>query len=220
MDTDKQNEEIAKICGWHAAYSPASQRVRWYEPDGFKWDRPPNYTDDHENMAKAVERIPANLTQTYIDHLKIIIGKANIHDIREATTEHCAEALLRAYKRWETLNPEQQNEAIALVLGWKKKPTTGLMTGDNRVWICPDYSRWHEFTMTREIPNFVNDLNAMYIAEAWLSDEGSRKFFDELNWVVARSDKQDCKRGPLWCMFHASAAERAEAFLKTLDLWE
>lgn len=60
----------------------------------------------------------------------------------------------------------------------------------------------------KQIPDYCNDLNAMHEAEKALSD-------DQM-WIMARNIELNESR---W-YFHASARERAEAFLRTLGKWE
>jgi len=62
-------------------------------------------------------------------------------------------------------------------------------------------------------PDYLNDLNAMHEAEGWLSGPQRSAFSHWLHKIV---------KGNLWGAFeivHASAAQRAEAFLKTLNHW-
>ena len=58
------------------------------------------------------------------------------------------------------------------------------------------------------IPDFSGDLNEMHEAEKTLSE-------DQM-WIMARKIELNENR---W-YFHASARERAEAFLRTLGKWE
>ena len=59
------------------------------------------------------------------------------------------------------------------------------------------------------LPNYCNDLNAMHEAEQQLRD------FDE--WVAYDKALAEIAEGFTW---HATARQRAEAFLRTLNLWE
>jgi len=85
---------------------------------------------------------------------------------------------------------EQINAAIAIAAGWKG---------------CPECNE--PICEENFIPNYCNDLNAMHQAEETLPD------------------------GELWTMkynlpsqggleFRSTARQRAEAFLRTLGLWE
>ena len=72
------------------------------------------------------------------------------------------------------------------------------------------------------IPNYCNDLNAMHEAEKVLGDE--LKSLYELN--LARVVRHDQGISDIRSIRHskfttfATAAQRAEAFLKTLNLWK
>lgn len=60
------------------------------------------------------------------------------------------------------------------------------------------------------VPDYLNDLNAMHEAEKVLADN---QWTDYAN---ALTDLAPCSRRG---MISATAAQRAEAFLKTLNLW-
>jgi len=58
--------------------------------------------------------------------------------------------------------------------------------------------------------NYCNDLNAMHEAESWLSPIDREYYIDVLGDMF----------GNAWELALASARQRAEAFLKTIDKWE
>ena len=60
------------------------------------------------------------------------------------------------------------------------------------------------------IPDYPNDLNAMHEAE--------RTMGDPQLWVEYQSYLSDVMGHVGW-LYHATASQRAEAFLKTLNLW-
>jgi hypothetical protein len=62
---------------------------------------------------------------------------------------------------------------------------------------------------TRRMMDFCNDLNAMHEAESTLTE-------DQL-WIMARQIERNWE--DQW-YFRATARQRAEAFLRTLDKWE
>ena len=62
-----------------------------------------------------------------------------------------------------------------------------------------------------EIPEYLSDLNAMHDAEKVLQDG---QWMDYSNVLI---DVVPCSRRG---MIHATAAQRAEAFLKTIGKWE
>lgn len=67
------------------------------------------------------------------------------------------------------------------------------------------------------IPDYLNDLNAMHEAEKILSDNNQMKFRGEL--VDMMRPKYGFESACLLAI-HATAAQRAEAFLRTLNLWK
>lgn len=66
------------------------------------------------------------------------------------------------------------------------------------------------------IPCYPSDLNAMHEAEKVLNHEQNRKYRDELCTAVA-SAAAFGQIGFYW--WNATAAQRAEAFLKATGLW-
>jgi hypothetical protein len=134
---------------------------------------------------------------------------------------------------------EQINIAIAEVCGWLKftqfttypkswgrtparyhKPIWSLtssadMTEDE----CTKYG-WHGdgHICIAHIPDYCNDLNAMHEAEKVLNDEQWPEYREELRNVVLGGIRMVSQ----WCKadLHATARQRAEAFLKTLGKWE
>jgi hypothetical protein len=64
------------------------------------------------------------------------------------------------------------------------------------------------------LPDYLNDLNAMHDAEEYL-------FKDVHQWRYFINNLRDATgEDPFLAVAHATAAQRAEAFLKTLGLWE
>jgi len=90
---------------------------------------------------------------------------------------------------------EQINAAIAEACGRKRRPD-----GD---WYPDNGSAG-----TQAIPNYCMDLNAMHEAEKGLEDPDC---YEE--WLA------DVCGGTSY-LFHATARQRAEAFLRTLGKWE
>jgi hypothetical protein len=72
-------------------------------------------------------------------------------------------------------------------------------------------------------PNYHGDLNAMHEAEQTLEPLINRlKFPEVLAQVVSKQEGFRANGIPLpeWHRVHATAAQRAEAFLKTIGQWE
>jgi hypothetical protein len=91
----------------------------------------------------------------------------------------------------------QINEAIATACGWRLKPN---------YWLTPE---GHE-AFGWDIPDYHKDLNAMHEAEKVLMDDWQKQksYLEWLGWDDERR---------IW---HSTARQRAEAFLRTLNKWE
>ncbi len=74
------------------------------------------------------------------------------------------------------------------------------------------------------VPDYPNDLNAMHGAEEFFIKKRSHKyqFSAELYKVCAGINLASGINSPeaVWNVSHATAAQRAEAFLRTLGLWK
>ena len=106
------------------------------------------------------------------------------------------------------MTPEAQRIAIAEACGWKPyDPITNdgwhlLMTPPEK----PNEEGWLE-----TIPDYLNDLNAMHEAEKVLTC--TNNYVRELRLSTDRYTND-------FILIHATAAQRAEAFLRTLGLWK
>jgi len=100
------------------------------------------------------------------------------------------------------MTKEQINIAIAEACGWK-------YVGNETH--APDGSFW--WSKEPEFPDYCNDLNAMHEAEKILSDESHADYACELVKTIRRN-------GEWFESVSATAAQRAEAFLKTIKKWE
>jgi hypothetical protein len=102
------------------------------------------------------------------------------------------------------MNPEKQRIAIAQACGWKRCiHVTDFRDG------CNGENPRGIFTV---LPDYLNDLNAMHEAEKLLANDQCAAYLV----ILARSLPE---AGLDSWAFHATASQRAEAFLKTLGLW-
>jgi hypothetical protein len=112
------------------------------------------------------------------------------------------------------MNPEEQRIAIAQACGWKLTEVwTGELFGKPR----------GEQGPFREVPDYLNDLNAMHEAERHIetaSDQMtySAEILKAMGLNVSIED--DINVDYCWHACRATAAQRAEAFLKTLNPWK
>jgi hypothetical protein len=81
--------------------------------------------------------------------------------------------------------------------------------------------RWPFSFVVKIIPDYLNDLNAMHEAEASLTDEQHSAFRKHLASVVGERESPSYST-PGWRRRYVSstAAQRAEAFLRTIGKWE
>lgn len=94
------------------------------------------------------------------------------------------------------MNPEQQRIAIAKACG------IHLHDGDH----APS-----NYIFPSDLPDYLNDLNAMHEAEKTLDDNQWEFYWYKMANITTGRPTRVC---------HATAAQRAEAFLKTLNLWK
>lgn len=98
------------------------------------------------------------------------------------------------------MSPEKQRIAIARACGWTKCRIE---------WGFPVGNRNND-VIVRDIPDYLNDLNAMHEAEKKLTGQKIDAYVTTLCLKVQ----------PAPSLWNATAAQRAEAFLRTLGLWE
>jgi hypothetical protein len=135
------------------------------------------------------------------------------------------------------VKPEQQRIAIAEACGWVNigwqprncfNESTDRALGNNEDW-------WrlpaeNTVCMQKDLPDYLNDLNAMHEAEKVLDTE-TNLIDDSVGFESARdrymnilqeitdarpTHQDDCE----WAFITATAAQRAKAFLRTIGKWE
>jgi hypothetical protein len=110
------------------------------------------------------------------------------------------------------MNKEKQRIKIAEACGWK---SIGYGLGGIMIGVAPGNSG------SRRLPDYPNDLNAMHEAEKVL--EGSKvwnRYTEELGKLRHYNPVIHDLRSFANIIVSATAAQRSEAFLKTLGLWE
>lgn len=121
------------------------------------------------------------------------------------------------------MTPEQQRIALAEWAGWKRPDHPDVMkvkegwTKPEAWWMCPQ----GVLRFKHDIPDYLNDLNAVHELEEKLTFEQAEQFEDELCHIVVKCNEQQKKQAPWrFAVAHATAAQRCEALLKTLNLWK
>lgn len=114
------------------------------------------------------------------------------------------------------MTDEQINIAIAEACGWtdiRREPTFGY--GTNHLWWAyPPMKTGQGGNAYQYLPNYCNDLNAMREAEERLDDKQRRDFAFRL--LLALCDGSAADLSEHFDLLHATARQRAEAFLRVL----
>ena len=100
------------------------------------------------------------------------------------------------------MTDEQINLAMADAMGWRKEDGVYVWTANGIDCTCDELWDW------------ANDLNAMHLAEKIMTKAQWGDFVEHLTtdfYSVSDAWKDAC---------HATARQRAEAFLRTLGKWE
>ena len=130
------------------------------------------------------------------------------------------------------MTPEAQRVAIAEACGWRISPPgpvangwaliNGLGCHVSTWWLTEDEARRAPpslMTRLSELPDYPNDLNAMHEAEKTLLFSRRQEYYRHLQDIISRPLRQN-ERVALHECIMATAAQRAEAFLRTTGKWE
>jgi hypothetical protein len=114
------------------------------------------------------------------------------------------------------VSPEAQRIAIAEACGWKPSPHCPAY--GNPPWGVPPTPR-HPSRPWEELPDYLTDLNAMAEAEKHLLKVHAQPYIRNLARIAAQEhlENDDCIHQFRYVT--ATATQRAEAFLRTLNLW-
>ena len=107
------------------------------------------------------------------------------------------------------MKPEQQRIAIAEACGWKKCRTEQ----GHLAWGCDPDTGYEQ-----KLPNYLGDLNAMHEAEKVLGEKRIRSYTFTLAQALDTSPTVDLD--DQFLNIHATAPQRAEAFLRVHGKWE
>ena len=107
------------------------------------------------------------------------------------------------------MKPEEQQIAIAEACGWEYHEAIS-ESGDLEFWVRgPEWSY--------KLPDYLQDLNAAHDMETtlWPTSKWSR-----YKMILRRVCERDKDMFGAFDRVRATAAQRAEAFLKTLNIWK
>lgn len=118
------------------------------------------------------------------------------------------------------MTKEEMRIAIAEACGWRfEKGTTPTYGGTNkpRGWRSPE-----DGALRRNLPDYLNDLNAMHEAWQTLSFAQKTRACEELRQIIRRGWRDVLASGyDLATLATLTTADKyAEAFLRTLNLWK
>lgn len=109
------------------------------------------------------------------------------------------------WNRQDDMNETEQRIKISGACGWQRVQVIGY----------PSHPK--EWDSIDQLPDYLNDLNAMHEAEESLNPSDKVRFYWMLAEVVNPMQLADKITFPL---IHAKAEQRAEAFLRTKGLWK
>ena len=115
------------------------------------------------------------------------------------TTEKAGK--MRLHGKEAAMTDQQQRIAIAEACGWTRKK--GM-----RAWNRPNNNGWD---CLEQLPDYLNDLNAMHEAEKVLTAEQRRSYVN----CIFNLPVSECESNTF-----ATAAQRAKAFLRAIGKWE
>ena len=121
------------------------------------------------------------------------------------------------------MSPEKQRVAIAKTCGWTAEQDS------NGYWRATNQKSGHASELwlsernvwSQGIPDYINDLNACHEMEKGLDYEQCEAFSNTVADIVHAANREKDYAFPWsFARIHATAAQRCEAFLRTLGLWE
>jgi len=80
------------------------------------------------------------------------------------------------------------------------------------------FGRFKKRVLASNLPDYINDLNTMHEAEKMMTED--QWLYYTVNVLLAAKDGSFVIDKNMKTMAHATAAQRAEAFLRTIGKWE
>jgi hypothetical protein len=130
------------------------------------------------------------------------------------------------------MNIDKQQIAIAEYCGWKEIGKSGVYQNtDKGINGCMPYGEVHKKRIKMKlpgansflVPDYLNDLNAIHEALQYLKDNYTSQDFQKARFInhlenIVSSEVPNS--GWSFALTTATAAQKAEAFLKTIGKWE
>jgi hypothetical protein len=118
------------------------------------------------------------------------------------------------------MTQEQKRIAIAEACGWKLTDGVTITGTPYKKWVNDGRAAY----AVDELPDYLNDLNAMHEAEETLGANDKVFFVASLFGILGLDcpsfEKEARPNDFYFAVAHATAAQRAEAFGRTLGLWK
>jgi len=126
------------------------------------------------------------------------------------------------HKQWVKLSPKEQRIKVAKLCGWTHfrrvvfsgdHKKDGLLFGSSQK---QPRQAWN--FETNEIPDYLNDLNAMHEAEKFIPLPKWYEWLNALGRATGEPEKdEDSTPLTVLAVYRATAAQRAEAFVLTME---
>lgn len=119
------------------------------------------------------------------------------------------------------MSDDEINKAIAEFLGWTRfenNTPSDDYGPKTREWFFPagKHGQFKYAKSADGLPNYTEDLNACHAMESQLETEDRMKFASELY----RLSGHPVEGGNSWYLLHATARQRCEALLRTINKWK
>jgi hypothetical protein len=121
------------------------------------------------------------------------------------------------------MKPEEQRIAIAEACGWQGphhpknvEGMAGWWSQEHGVWwVNPEGKR----VMVSSVPDYLNSLDAMHEAEKVLTGTLRQNLYQSEIAEICWADESRSNNQVVFNQLTATATQRAEAFLRALNLW-
>lgn len=112
------------------------------------------------------------------------------------------------------ITDEEKRIKIAEACGWK-------FCAPNPSWPTPYWTNpvTKELSVFAQLPDYLNDLNAMHEAEKILTTTEQQNLYYQNIAAITWECEEVAHRQVVFNQLTATAAQRAEAFGRTLNLW-
>ncbi len=109
------------------------------------------------------------------------------------------------------MTPDAQRVAIAEACGFEVLRAAGTAKAMVREQLCTGAAS----TDWRMMPDYLNDLNACHEMEKVMTQQQRGRYSRHLSSILSKAASNTGE----YDIWHATAAQRCEAFLRTLGLW-